>query len=218
MRSNLPPVRARSPPPPGISRVIPALRNFTFDSLLASTGRTWMNHRVAVAALVSGLSVFGAQDLLAQRSGFIIGFGIGPGVNTLSGSGITETDAGVATDFKIGAQVSPTVQVYYLTRAVIFFPEDLNFAAGGMSGLGITYLLPSSPKVHLSGGVGVSTYAVYRSNDSDRVNGFGLTFGFGYEFADLWLVDFGVAYGRPSESGSSLDMFDIRAGISILSH
>ena len=53
---------------------------------------------------------------------------------------------------------------------------------------------------------------------SDSVNGFGLTAGFGYEFADLWLIDAAVTYGRPSESGESLSMFDIRAGISILSH
>lgn len=139
-------------------------------------------------------------------------------MNILSGGGNTDTDAGVATDFKIGAQVSPTVQVYYLNRVVFFFPENLDFAIDGLSGLGITYILPSSPKVHLSGGIGVSTLAVYLDGNSDSANGFGLTLGIGYEFADLWLFDFGAAYGKPSESGSNVDMFAIRAGISILSH
>lgn len=175
-----------------------------------------MNHNVAVAALVLALSVFGSQDLLAQRSGFIIGFGIGPGVNIVTDGG--DTDVGVATDFKIGAQVSPTIQLYYLNRVVFFIPENLDFGIGGLSGLGITYVLPSSPKIHLSGGIGISTLAVYLDGTSDSRAGFGLTAGFGYEFADLWLLDFGVAYGRPSKSGSSKDMFDIRAGISILSH
>ncbi len=48
--------------------------------------------------------------------------------------------------------------------------------------------------------------------------GFGLTGGFGYEFADLWLLDIAVTYGMPGESGFDINMFQARAGISILSH
>jgi hypothetical protein len=40
---------------------------------------------IAVTALVLNLSVVGAGELQAQRSGFIIGFGIGAGVSAISG-------------------------------------------------------------------------------------------------------------------------------------
>jgi hypothetical protein len=44
--------------------------------------------------------------------------------------------------------------------------------------------------------------------------GFGLTGGLGWEFADLWLLDFALTYGAPGD----LKVFTARAGISILSH
>ncbi len=181
-----------------------------------------MRHRVAVAAVVLSLSLIGAQDLLAQRSGFIIGFGIGAGLtsSTVSRQGLPDfdrqTEVGFATDFKIGAQVSQSLQVYYLGRTNWFTPSGSNLVAAGISALGVTYVLPSAP-VHLSGGIG---YATWLEIDffGDSFTGFGLTGGFGYEFADLWLLDFDLTYGRPSDQGGHVNMFQARAGISILSH
>ncbi len=178
-----------------------------------------MLRKAALTGLVFSLLLVYGQDLGAQeRKGFIIGFGIGPGVNILSDEGESESDVGLATDFKIGAQVNESVQVYFLNRVVFWKPEFLDGAYGGISAVGVTYVLPSSPKIQLSGGIGVSTLAIFFDGGSDSASGFGLTAGFGYEFADLWLIDAAVTYGRPSESGESLSMFDIRAGISILSH
>ena len=169
-----------------------------------------MNRITAVTALVLSLSLVGVRDLQAQRHGFIIGLGVGP---SLTDGGVAETDVGVATDFKIGAQVSPAIQVYYLGRSNWFKPAS-NLVAAGISALGVTYVLPSAP-VHLSGGIGLATWFEF-DFFGDSFTGFGLTGGFGYEFTDLWLFDIAVTYGR--FGGRDINMFQARAGISILSH
>ena len=183
-----------------------------------------MHHRVAVAAVVLSLSVIGAQDLLAQRSGFIIGFGIGAGLtsSTVSRQGLPDfdrqTEVGFATDFKIGAQVSQSLQVYYLGRTNWLTQGGSTLIAAGISALGVTYVLPSAP-VHLSGGIGLANWIEIRKElGGDSSTGFGLTGGVGWEFADLWLLDFDLTYGRPSDQGGHVNMFQARAGISILSH
>jgi hypothetical protein len=120
---------------------------------------------------------------------------------------------GLATDLKIGAQVSKSVQVYYLGRTNWVSPTDL--VAAGISALGVTYVLPTSP-VHISGGLGVATFVPVCVSDCSETEayGFGLTGGLGWEFADLWLLDFALTYGAPGD----LKVFTARAGISILSH
>ena len=181
-----------------------------------------MRRTTAVTALALCLSLVGVKDLLAQRSGFIIGFGIGGGVTTytISRGGLPdsdrETEVGFATDFKIGAQVSQSVQIYYLGRTNWFTRSGSNLVAAGISALGVTYVLPSAP-VYLSGGIGLATW-IELDLYGDALAGFGLTGGVGWEFADLWLLDIAVTYGMPQESYRDLNMFQARIGISILSH
>ncbi len=181
-----------------------------------------MLRKTALTGLVFSLLLVCGQDLAAQeRKGFIIGFGIGAGVTTYTRSffGLPdsdrETEVGFATDFKIGAQVSQSLQVYYLGRTNWFTPSGSDLVAAGISALGVTYVLPSAP-VHLSGGIGLATW-IELALFGDSAAGFGLTGGFGYEFADLWLFDFAVTYSMPQD-GIDLNVFEARAGISILSH
>ncbi len=77
-------------------------------------------------------------------------------------------------------------------------------------------MLPSAP-IHLSGGIGLATWIEFDLFGDDFA-GFGLTGGFGYEFADLWLLDIAVTHLMPGDQGLDLNMFQVRAGISILSH
>ena len=151
-------------------------------------------HRM-MALTVLSLSLVGVTHLQAQRSGFIIGFGIGASVTSFSVSDFfgseNETKAGLATDFKIGAQVSQSVQVYYLGRTNWFRTIDSDLVAAGISAIGVTYVLPSAP-VHLSGGLGLATWIEF---DGPAFSGLGLTGGVGWEFADLWLLDFALSYG-----------------------
>jgi len=167
--------------------------------------------RVALAALVLSLSFVGVSDLQAQRSGFIIGFGIGAGASAVSGG---DTRAAFATDFKIGAQTSPSLQVYYLGRTNWFSTSRSDLIIAGISAAGVTYL--PSPKVQLSGGLGLFHWSDNESFGGGSVafTSLGLTGGFGYEFADLWLLDLAVTYGKPD----GVSVWQMRAGISILSH
>ena len=165
--------------------------------------------RVAVTALVLSLSFVGVGELQAQRSGFIIGFGIGAGLTSVKGG---DTKGAVATDFKIGAQVNPSVQVYYLGRINwLGLSGGSDLGISGISAVGVTYL--PSPKVQLSGGLGLFHWIEY-DLEGDRSSSFGLTGGVGYEFADLWLLDAAVTYGKPND----VSVWELRAGISILSH
>ena len=176
-------------------------------------------HRI-MGVIILCLSLVGVTHLQAQRSGFIIGLGIGAGVTSYSFSDVLfgastsegDTKGGLATDFKIGAQVSKSLQIYYLGRTN-WLNDGRHTVAAGISALGVTYVLPSAP-VHLSGGVGLATWLVQGSGGA----GFGLTGGVGWEFADLWLLDFALTYGRPSDRGGHMNMFLARVGISILSH
>ena len=179
-------------------------------------------HRImAVTALVLSLSFVGVGELQAQRSGFIIGFGIGAGITAVSDGG--DTRGAVATDFKIGAQVNPSVQIYYLFRSNWFSPEgSTNLIVAGISALGVTYL--PSPKVQLSGGLGLYQWTelhlspggccVEFYSASRTLRSFGLTGGVGYEFTDHWLLDVAVTYGKPD----GVSVWELRAGISVLSH
>ena len=114
-----------------------------------------MRRIMTVTALVLSLSLVGVRDLLAQRSGFIIGLGIGVGVTPYSfadvvfGDSEGDTNGGLATDFKIGAQVSHSLQIYYLGRTN-WLDNGLHAVAAGISALGVTHVLQSAP-VHLSG-------------------------------------------------------------------
>ena len=172
-----------------------------------------MRRIMAVATIVATLTLAGASDLFAQRRGFIIGFGLGPGVTSATRGGSEWSEWGVATDLKIGAQVSKSVQIYYLGRTNWVTPTDL--VAAGISALGVTYVLPTAP-VHISGGLGLATFVPVCVSDCSETEaaGFGLTGGVGWEFADLWLLDFALTYGAPGD----IHVFTARAGISILSH
>jgi hypothetical protein len=173
-----------------------------------------MRRIMAVATIVATLALAGARDLFAQRRGFIFGFGLGAGVTSATRGASEWSGWGLATDLKIGAQASKSVQVYYLGRTNWFTETDL--VAAGISAVGVTYVLPTAP-VHISGGLGLATFlplCVECSNSTPNGVGLGLTGGVGWEFADPWLLDFAVTYGTPGD----LHVFTARAGISILSH
>ncbi len=170
-----------------------------------------MRRIMAVATIVATFALAGASDLFAQRRGFIFGFGGGSGVTSFSYPAWSGSGWGIATDLKIGAQVSKSVQVYYLGRTNWVLPDaDVEFTAAGISALGVTYVLPAAP-VHVSGGLGLASWLC---SECGSDVGFGLTGGVGWEFADFWLLDFALTYGAPGD----IHVFTARAGISILSH
>ncbi len=150
------------------------------------------------------LSVSTATDVAAQREGFIIGFGVGPGFTT----GDVDSKIGVATDLKIGAMLGESVQLYY-TGKPTFLLYDSDPVASGFSGLGVTFEMPS--RFNVNGAAGLSTWTDF---DGGTDAGFGLGAGVGYEFTDRWVFNLGGTWGLFEGS----HVINIAATISILSH
>ncbi|MBE0595617.1 MAG: hypothetical protein IH616_24790, partial [Gemmatimonadales bacterium] len=113
--------------------------------------------------LVLGL----ARDVAAQRRGFIIGGGLGPGLT----AGDVDTKVGVATDFKIGAMIGESIQLYYGNKMNFTGGELVDIQGTGVGGLGITYQMPSGFRIN--GLVGLSSWVVYVDSESDAKVGFG---------------------------------------------
>lgn len=150
------------------------------------------------------LSVSTASDAAAQRRGFIIGFGAGPGFTT----GDVSSKLGVATDFKIGAMLGESLQLYYAAKSNLLF-YDGDPEATGVSGLGAAFVLPSGFNVN-----GVAGLATWVDFDNGTSNGFGFGAGVGYEFTDKWVFNLGGTLGIFEGD----KVFNIAATISILSH
>ncbi|MFH1893322.1 MAG: hypothetical protein ABIK83_11650 [Candidatus Zixiibacteriota bacterium] len=151
------------------------------------------------------------------RSGFILGFGLGPGI-TSNG----DSHFGLQTDFRIGAGVNEQVQVYwsskvswysvdyYVIRGFDYYSGDLYYSTDsgigvfGQGGLGVSYYFqPETPSWFITGGVGYSSYAIMASdNVSDSEFGMGLSGGLGYEFSPHLNVEGGIRFGSPGEGNS----------------
>ncbi len=71
------------------------------------TKRPWL-----LALMFLGGSLVFAPPAEAQRSGFIIGFGLGPGLASYTASSSTDrqNERGVATDFHIGGVIGDSIE------------------------------------------------------------------------------------------------------------
>ena len=73
-----------------------------------------------------GVSHAFAQPAEAQRSGFIIGFGLGPGLasytRTLTGQPSSDraTEFGLGTDFHIGGVLGDSFELYFMSKLIFF--------------------------------------------------------------------------------------------------
>lgn len=195
--------------------------------------------RFAAPGTLLALLLLGAAGAHAQtdwddedrRSGFIIGFGIGPGV-TFTGLDFGNPILGVSTDIRIGTEVGRTTQVYFLNLLNYFSEYPGSNVLSGMSGIGVSFV-ESRVLASLGFGLGLWTevsdreippYCLDTSGDAqmdyicrlitDRTDtGVAASAGFGYEIADLWVVDISLAYANVGE-----DMLRLKVGINILSH
>lgn len=168
-----------------------------------------MRRSLVLGTLSLGVALFAAQPVAAQRSGFIIGFGLGAGGSKVESA---DGDGGVATDFKIGAQVSEAARVYYSGKNVLFSVTGADLGINGLQGLGVDYVLPSG--VYLTGGVGLANLNFLADGNLSGDTGFGLNVGVGYEFAPLWMVDLDLTWG----SINSVKLYTVSASVNILSH
>ncbi len=175
--------------------------------------------------LFLGVSVAFAAPAEAQRSGFIIGFGLGPGVvfyqeSTEFSVRDGQSRAGVAADFHIGGVVGESFQLYYMNKMTFFGGEAEDFNVTGVSGLGFTY--PLNPDFSINAGVGIHIH-FWSQIVGDQVStisysGLGLVAGGGYHLNQRWVLGFDMMYGKPGDDSGSTRVLGAKLSINILSH
>ncbi len=176
--------------------------------------------------MVLGASLAFAAPAEAQRSGFIIGFGLGPGEafyeeSTEFRTSDGQSRTGVATDFHIGGVVGDSFQLYYMSKLIFFGGMAQDFDVTGLTGLGFT--IPLNPDFYVNGGVGIHIHWWSQSEGdavfNDRYSGLGLVAGGGYHLSQRWVVDFDMMYGRPgdAETARSTRVLGAKVSINVLS-
>ena len=187
-----------------------------------------MRHRGLIGCILIAvimISATSASALDGTRKGFILGFGIGPGVTSweqeISGSflGISvsrksdkESSFGLTTDFKIGGGITEQFLLYYENRVAWFnfdyaftdaqgnviLTESITFAhAIGLLGASY-YLNVDAPSIYILGSVGLSTWsAPFESTWEETWAGVGVSAGVGYEFAKHWSAEGTINFGKP---------------------
>lgn len=177
--------------------------------------------RSLVATIVLTGSFVLSSPAEAQRSGFIMGFGMGAGVVssswTVAEHGISDrvSKAGVAMGFHIGGVVGNSLELYLMLHAVFGAPKaqeahpsvlaDADYALTRLLGIGFTYPLNTSFSV--KGAVGIADESIYGPT-LNVWDGVGLLAGGRYRLGDVWGLDLDVMHGRwnsggvPSEEGA----------------
>ena len=151
-----------------------------------------------------GISLTFAPPAQAQRSGFIISFGVGPGLASYSDG--RPTKGGVATDLQIGGVIGDGLELYYLNKVI--FHGTLGSGSGdidamGVNGVGVTYPLDSG--LYINGGVGVGAYRrISSTGSSSNETGLGLVAGAGYALSDRFGVDADLLYTSLDDFGNVL--------------
>jgi len=187
-----------------------------------------MRHRGLVTFIlvaIIAISAGSASALDGTRKGFILSFGIGPGVTSweqeisgtffgidVSAKSDKESSFGVTTDFKIGGGITEQFLLYYENRVAwfsvdyvytdadgdILATETITFAHA-IGGVGVSYYLKTeAPSLYFLGSIGLSTWsAPFESTWGDTWAGVGLSAGVGYEFAKHWSAEGTFNFGKP---------------------
>lgn len=145
-----------------------------------------------------------------ERKGFIIGFGIGPGMTSYKltadgfGDSDRESEFGLQTDFKIGYAPSNHLEIYYSNKVSWFSLEDSFgdnvLTVSGLSSIASSYFFkPEGPSPFVSVGVGLASWRTpFEETASAWSNSFGFFIGGGYEFSSHWDVSANIIQGNTS--------------------
>ncbi len=164
-----------------------------------------------------------------QRKGFIIGFGLGPGLISFTETGSQlfrlpirdrVTKFALVTDFRLGYAPDNLVQIYYVNKVAVSqpIPGDDVVIANGIAGIGLSYYFQKeTPSAFLSGGLGLSTRGVFTSGKIDE-KGFGIFVGAGYEFLKHSFIEFNLSWERPESRFVQVNAFTLKAAISVLGY
>jgi hypothetical protein len=158
-----------------------------------------------------------ARAAEAQRSGFIIGFGLGPGQVAISSAQDREPRGGLAMDFHIGGVIGDSFELYYVHKGIIISTDEVGGSVGsGMAGLGFGY--PLNPKISISGGIGVALWTELGPNGATEYGeGLGLFGGVRYKLNESgrWALGFDITYSEPFPD---FNVVGAQITINVLSH
>jgi hypothetical protein len=180
------------------------------------TQRQWL-----LGLMFLGVSLAFARPAEAQRSGFIIGFGIGPGWSSYTSTPDRESRIGVAFDFHIGGVIGDSFELYYVSKATIFSSDvvDVDNIGSGVGGLGFSY--PLNPRFSINGGIGFGTWVESGSfGTSVESDGVGFLAGGRYLLSESgrWGLGFDIMYGKPFGGDVDFNAWGVQATINVLSH
>lgn len=176
---------------------------------------------LALAAALAGLFTTPTPGA-AQRGGFIIGIGAGPGRVSFPGFPTGTGKLAVATDFKIGYAPSERWAIYWSADSNFFTPEfEGTLGVFGIGGLGVTRFLDAgAPVSYVDGSLGFGNLAViYDDGSTLQERGLGFTVGTGWALSDIWYLDVDFLYSRISpEFGDGQAYYGLKASINVLSN
>ncbi len=167
-----------------------------------------------------GVSLAFAPPAEAQRSGFIIGFGLGPGWSSYTSTPDRESNVGVAFDFHIGGVIGDSFELYYVQKGNVFSGDALGLdnVGSGVAGLGASY--PLSPKFYINGAIGFGWWIESVGGSSaTSTEGVGFLAGGRYQLTESgrWGLGFDVMYGKPFGS-IDFNTLGVQFTINVLSH
>ncbi len=175
-----------------------------------------------------GGSVAFAGPAEAQRSGFIIGGGLGLGQVTYSSVPDRESKVGVAADFHIGAVIGDSFELYFFYKGTVFPSNavgvDQNIS--GVGGLGFSY--PLNTKFSINGGIGLAQWGQTSQSSSGGTTtttrtftseGVGFSAGGRYLLSESerWALGFDIMYGKPF-GNVDFNALGVQFTINVLSH
>ena len=150
----------------------------------------------------------------AQRSGFIIGVGLGPGVIF----GDAPTKLGLASDFHIGGVIN-SLELFYVNKVIFTSDDDVDAIVTGVNGVGVAY--PLNPDFAVTGAIGVGVLRAIDSGPTESFTGLGLLAGGRYKLNESgrWMLNFDISMANPGDDfGESLTIWGFQATINVMSH
>lgn len=170
--------------------------------------------------IVTATSVFALDG---TRKGFVIGFGVGPGMTSYTvEDSDRESKFAAATDFKIGGGISEKLLVYYENRVSWFshdLPTESVTAANGIGLAGVSYYFKADvPSFYVLGSVGLSSWSYPFESTSDTWAGFGVSAGAGYEFAKHFSAEATVNWGNPGKDNVTVNALSVLVTVGALAY
>ena len=178
-----------------------------------------MNQKIALMMLsLVPCASTSAQAFDGKRKGFVLGGGLGLGLDSYTQSvegpmfgpkrtSDRETRFAIATDFKIGGGINEQWMLYYHSWSAWFsFENALNSTVtilNQIGGLGARYYPDAQSAFFVAGSMGLSYWTTPFEDNSDGWLGFGILGGVGYEFVPHWSVEASIGWGNPSKTQNS---------------